>query len=171
MTGTRDTMELREKTIRAHYDAALGLLTGFDHAPRFARAVDVLPPERSAGMGSRPRFRSTTPGLVTRSTVRPGSVRLLDRVEAAGDGILSPVQAATLHALRRALAVALAMAETFSEQTGLGELKKANLEARLPEARRAEFSELLAAESLVCLHVFGNVTAFLLAPHLGEGSV
>jgi hypothetical protein len=50
-------------------------------------------------------------------------------------------------------------------------LKKANLEARLPEARRAGFTDLLAAEALVVLHVFGNATAFLLAPHLGEAAV
>ena len=36
---TRDTMELREATIRAQYEAALGLVQGFDHAPRLARAT------------------------------------------------------------------------------------------------------------------------------------
>jgi energy-coupling factor transporter ATP-binding protein EcfA2 len=76
-----------------------------------------------------------------------------------------------LHALRRALAIALAMGATFAEQTGLVELKKANLEGRLSDAKRAEFTELLAAEALVSLHVFANATAFLIAPHLGETSV
>jgi energy-coupling factor transporter ATP-binding protein EcfA2 len=169
---TRDTMELREETIRAHYDAALGLLTGFDHAPRLAKpSVEAPQAERSPGIGTRPRFRSTTPGLVTRPTVRAGGVRLIERVEAQADGLLSPVQASGLHALRRALAIALAMAETFAEQTGLIELKKANLEGRLSDAKRAEFTELLAAEALVVLHVFANATAFLIAPHLGETSV
>jgi hypothetical protein len=102
---------------------------------------------------------------------RPGGVRLIERVESFGDGLVSPVQANVLGTLRRALAVALAMGEAFAAQTGLAELKKANLEARLPEARRAEFTELLAAEALVVLHVFGNATAFLLAPHLGETTV
>jgi energy-coupling factor transporter ATP-binding protein EcfA2 len=92
-------------------------------------------------------------------------------VEGAGDGLISPLQAQVLHALRRGLAIALAMGETFAEGTGLVELKKANLEARLPEARRAEFTELLAAEALVALHVFANAAAFLLAPHLGETTV
>jgi energy-coupling factor transporter ATP-binding protein EcfA2 len=169
---TRDTMELREETIRAHYDAALGLLTGFDHAPRLAKpSVEAPQAERSPGIGTRPRFRSTTPGLVTRPTVRAGGVRLIERVEAQAEGLLSPVQASGLHALRRALAIALAMAETFAEQTGLIELKKANLEGRLSDAKRAEFTELLAAEALVVLHVFANATAFLIAPHLGETSV
>lgn len=167
----RDTMELPEDRIRAHYDAALGLLTGFDHAPRLSKAIDAPAAERSAGIGTRPRFRSTTPGLVTRPTARPGGVRLVDRVEAAGDGLISPLQAQALHSLRRALAIALAMGETFSAGTGLAELKKANLEGRLPDSRKAEFTELLAAEALASLHVFANATAFLLAPHLTETTV
>ncbi|MDP2739748.1 MAG: ATP-binding protein [Pseudorhodobacter sp.] len=172
MTGTRDTMELREQTIRSHFTAALALLTGFDHAPRLAKAMTPdRVEERSPGLGSRPRFRSTTPGLVTRPTTRPGGVRLIERIEGLGDGLVTPVQASVLGALRRALAIALAMAETFSEQTGLVELKKANLEARLPEPKRLEFSELLSAEALIVLHVFANATAFLLAPHLGTVTV
>ena len=172
MTGTRDTMELREDAIRAQYDAALGLLTGFDHAPRLAKAMETAPtPERSPGIGARPMFRSTTPGMVTRSTARPGGVRLVERVQGLGDGLTSPLQASVLGALRRGLAIALAMAEGFAQQSGLAELKKANLEARLPDTRRAEFTELLAAEALIALHVFANATAFLLAPHLGSLTV
>ncbi len=169
----RDTMELREDTIRAQYEHALGMLTGFDHAPRLAKpSAPVATGETSPGISAtRPRFRSTTPGLITRPTARPGGVRLIDRVEGTGDGLVSPVQAAALSALRRGLAIALAMAETFSAQSGLAELKKANLEARLPEGRKAEFTELLAAEAMVSLHVFANATAFLLAPHLGSVTV
>ncbi len=171
MSGNRDTMELKEETVRAQYEAALGLLAGFDHAPRLGKAVDAVAPERSAGIGVRRGFRSTTPGLVTQSMARPGGVRVIDRVQSGGDGLVSPVQAAVLGALRRGVAIALAMGGTFSESSGLVELKKANLEARLAEGKRAEFSELLAAEALVVLHVFANATAFLLAPHLGTVSV
>ena len=147
MSAGRDTMELREADIRAQYDAALALITGFDHAPRLAKAVEVSKPaERSPGIGTRPMFRSTTPGMVTRSTVRAGGVRLIERVEALGDGLVSPVQAGVLHALRRGVAIALAMGETFAAQSGLAELKKANLEGRLPELRRGEVSELLAQQ-------------------------
>lgn len=128
-------------------------------------------PRPLPGIPGRPRFRSTTPGLVTRPTARPGGVRLVERVEGTGDGLISPTQAQVLHTLRRAVAIALAMGETFAEATGLVELKKANLEARLPDNRRAEFTELLAAEALVVLHVMANATAFLLAPHLGETTV
>ncbi len=175
MSTPRDTMELREDSIRAQYPTALGLLQGFDHAPRLAtpRDTTAAAPERSPGIPARAsRFRSTTPGLVTRPTTRPGGVRLLERLEAATeDGLATPAIATAGQSLRRALAIALAMGAAFSERTGLDELKKANLESRLPEARRAEFSELLAAESLAVLHVLGNALAFLLAPHLSEVTV
>jgi hypothetical protein len=168
MTTPRDEMELKEEAVRAQYAAAAGLLAGLDHAPRLAKAQVVeAEGERSPGIGVRPRFRSTTPGLVTRTPSRPEGVRLVERVMAVGgdDPIVAPVEATVLQALRRALAIALAMGEGFSGQTGLAELKKANLEGRLPSAKAAEFSELLAAEALVVLSVFANATAFLLAPH------
>ncbi|MDO8882738.1 MAG: ATP-binding protein [Pseudotabrizicola sp.] len=170
--STRDTMELKEETIRAQYDAALALLTGFDHAPRLGKAMTPdRVEERSPGLGSRPRFRSTTPGLVTRPTTRPGGVRIVERVESGSDGLVSPMQASVLHSLRRALAIALATGETIAAQSPLGELKKANLEGRLPDLKRAEFTELLSAEALLTLYTFANATAFLLAPHLGTTTV
>jgi energy-coupling factor transporter ATP-binding protein EcfA2 len=169
---TRDTMELREAAIKAQYEAALALISGFDHAPRLARAMTPeRQEERSPGIGARPRFRSTVPGMVTRPAARPGGVRLHERIEGLGDGLLSPVQAAALNALRRGLAIALALGEAVSAQSGLAELKKANLEGRLPEARRAEFTDLLAGEALAVLYTFANATAFLLAPHLGATTV
>ncbi len=173
MTTPRDEMELTEASVRAHYDTAAALLAGFDHAPRLARVVAVAAPvERSAGLGVRRAFRSTTPGLVTRSLARPEGVRLIERVESVGgDDLPSPVQAAVLQGLRRAIAIALAVGEGFSALTGLAELKKANLEGRLPAARASEFGELLAAEALAVLSVFGNAAAFLLAPRAGEVTV
>lgn len=170
--ATQDTMELRETAVRAQYEAALGLISGFDHAPRLARPTTVeRPEERSPGIGARPRFRSTIPGMAARTTARPGGVRLHDRIEALGDGLLSPLQASALHALRRGLAIALALGEAFAAQSGLAELKKANLEGRLPDARRGEFTDLLAGEALAVLYTFANATAFLLQPHLGSTTV
>ena len=70
---TRDTMELREKAVRAQYEAALALISGFDHAPRLAKpTAPAVADERSPGIGTRPRFRSTIPGMAARSTARPG---------------------------------------------------------------------------------------------------
>ncbi|MCV2877439.1 ATP-binding protein [Sedimentimonas flavescens] len=173
MSGMRDEMELREEAIRAHYGAASALLAGLDHAPRLAQAREVAPVERSPGVaGTGRRFRSTTPGLVTRATVRVEGVRLAERVQAVGgDDLPTPAQAAVLQALRRGLAIALAVGEAVSEASGLVELKKANLEGRLPEARRAEFTELLAVEALAVLSVFANATGFLLGPQAREQAV
>jgi hypothetical protein len=168
MSEARGEMELKEEAIRAHFGAAASLLSGFDHAPRIAKAqVAEAAAERSPGIGARPMFRSTTPGLVTRAMARPEGVRLIERIEGIGgdDPIIDPVEAVVLQALRRALAIALALGEAFSAATGLAELKKANLENRLPAERKGEFSELLAAEALAVLSVFANATAFLLAAH------
>ena len=173
MSETSDRMELREEDIRAHYEAATSLLEGFDHAPRIAEAGAERGEERSAGLGTRRSFRSTTPGLVTRRAARTEGVSLRDRIEGVddGDGLVSPVQATVLHGLRRALAIALAMADQFGDRTGLADLKRANLEGRLPPDRKSDFSELLSADAMVTLAVFANATAFLLAPQTPEETV
>ncbi|WP_319824895.1 ATP-binding protein [Thalassovita sp.] len=173
MSLTSDLMELREEEIRAHYTSALAMLEGFDHTPRIARARDLPTPEKSSGMVGHRRFRSTTPGMVARSTVRSEGVRLLERIEAAdgGDALVSPLQAMVMNALRRALAISLAMGQGYAARTGLDALKRANLEGSLPANRKGEFAELLAAEALVSLHVFANALAFLLAPHQPEVTV
>ncbi len=71
MSLTADTMELREEDIAKHYDAAVAMLDGFDHTPRIGKQAEAAGEERSSGIGTRRRFRSTTPGLVTRSTRAP----------------------------------------------------------------------------------------------------
>ena len=163
-------MELREEEVVAHYEAAVAMLEGFDHTPRIARGAEKPQVERSSGIGTRRRFRSTTPGLVTRSTARPEGVRLLERIEASdgGDVLVSPVQATVLQGLRRAIAIALAVGDAFGEATGLKALKKDNLGGRLPEAQKTEFAELLQAEALVVLYTFGNAVAYLLASTASE---
>ncbi|MEJ6404661.1 ATP-binding protein [Yoonia sp. 2307UL14-13] len=172
MSQTSDQMELREDDIRAHYAAALDLLDGFDHAPRIAKASaePAVATERSPGIGTRRAFRSTTPGLVTRRVARQEGVQLTTRVEAVegGDGLVSPLQASVLQGLRRAVAVALAVAEQYAERTPLKDLKRANLEGSLADGKRAEFSEFLTAEALITLYVFGSATAYFLGSHATE---
>jgi energy-coupling factor transporter ATP-binding protein EcfA2 len=172
--ATRDTMELREDDIKSHYLAATEMLMGIDHTPRIGTArYSVTAPEKSPGVAAMGRrFRSTTPGLVTRSTARAEGVRLMDRIaeKDEDDPLTSPVQAAVSQGLRRALAIALAVGEQYARQTPLTELKNANLETRLAPERKAEFTELLAAEALAVLYTFGNATAFLLAPQATERS-
>ncbi|WP_299685491.1 ATP-binding protein [uncultured Tateyamaria sp.] len=173
MSQTSDQMELREQEIVAHYPMALAMLQGFDHAPRIGKGKEVPQAERSSGVGTRRRFRSTTPGLVTRRTVPTGAVQLLGTIEGADDddALMSPVQATVLNALRRAISIALAVAENYASVSGLGDLKRANLEGALPAARKTEFAELLAAEALITLYVFGNATAYMLSSHQTEVTV
>jgi energy-coupling factor transporter ATP-binding protein EcfA2 len=174
MSLISDQMELREEDVVRHYPAAEALLDGFDHASRIATPVASEPAtERSSGIGGRRRFRSTTPGLVTRRTVRPEGVHLLVRIgnSDGGDVLVSPLQAVAMNALRRALAISLAVGENYGEQTALADLKRANLQGSLPAARKSEFSGLLLAEALVGLHVFANALAYLLSPHQSEVSV
>jgi hypothetical protein len=173
MSQAANQMELREEDVRKHYPAALALLEGFDHSPRIATGAAAAPVERSPGIGTRRAFRSTTPGLVTQRVARAEGIQLVGRIEsvADGDGLLSPLKANILSALRRAVAIALAVADQYGDRTGLKDLKRANLEGALPQAKAAEFSELLTAEALVTLYVFGSATAFLLAAHAGEETV
>ncbi len=174
MSQTSDAMELREEDISKHVAMAQAMLDGFDHAPRIGRATgDDDAQERSSGIGTRRRFRSTTPGLVTRRSTPRGAVQVLGRIAASdgGDTLISPTQATVSHALRRAIAIALAVAENVAEQSSLGDLRRANLEGALPAARKTEFSELMAAEALVTLYVFGNATAYLLSSHLTEVTI
>jgi hypothetical protein len=173
MSMTADQMELREADITKHYAAALALLQGFDHVPRVAsgRAPEVV--ERSSGIGTRRRFRSTTPGLVTRSTARSEGVQILARIEGAdgGEALISPLQATVMNALRRALAISMAVAEAYGEQVGLADLKRANLEGGVATSKTAEFSELLTAEALLSLYVFASATSYLLSSHASEAVV
>lgn len=175
MSGTRDTMELREEEIVKHYSAATEMLMGIDHAPRLAKAkLSIAGPEKSPEISSmNRRFRSTTPGMLTRQMTRPDGVRLIDRIAETDDDdpLTSPKQAAVTHALRRGLSIALAVGEAYADLTPLAELKRSNLEGRLPGARSGEFTELLAAESLAVLFTFGNALSFLLSAQAGEHAV
>jgi len=167
MSQPSDQMELKESLIREKYTAAEGLLDGFDHTPRLAKKTSVksASKERSPGISTRRRFRSTTPGLVTKSTARPEGVHIIDRVNTSGedDPLPSPLQAGVLHGLRRALATSMVVSDQFADHTGLSEMLKDNLAGKLPKNQSAEFAELLAASSLISLHVFANMAAFLVA--------
>ncbi len=173
MSQSTDQMELREEDIRKHYAAAAEMLMGIDHTPRIAKGRETAGPEKSAGLGTRRRFRSTTPGLAARSTARPEGVRLVERIEVAdeNDPLTSPLQATVTHGVRRGISIGLALAEQFAESTGLVALKRDNLAGSLADNDRARFTELLTAEALITLQGFANATAFLLASHAGEASI
>ena len=166
MSNPTGLMELKEELIREKYTPAEGLLDGFDHTPRLAKpAAAPRKAEKSAGLATRRRFRTTTPGLVTKSTARPEGVHIMTRVmESGGDDPLpSPVKASVLQALRRALATALLVSDQYADNTGLTAMLKDNLEGKLAKSQSAEFTELLAASSLISLFTFANMAGYLLA--------
>ncbi|WP_346910220.1 ATP-binding protein [uncultured Roseibium sp.] len=170
MTLSTDLMELKEDRIRAQYAQAEAMLEGFDHTPRIARKTEPdRVEERSPGLGTRRRFRSTTPGLVTRSTARPEGVQLANRIlESDEDVLTTPVQASVLRALRRSLSVAQVASDQFAEQSGLADLKRKNLARTLDPSEKTRFQDLLKASALIVLHVFANMSDFLLAELVSE---
>jgi len=176
MSNTSDLMELKEELIREKYSAAESLLEGFDHTPRMAKNTIVEALEKSPGVGTRRRFRSTTPGLVTKSNARPEGVRLIHRIQGAddersdGDKFVSPLQASVLHSLRRSLATAMVVVDQYADHTGLSTLLKDNLQGGLVSARKDEFNVLLAASSVIALHVFANMASYLLSSLQADAS-
>jgi len=120
MSNAADQMELKESLIRGKYKAAEALLAGFDHTPRLAKKADIssAPKERSSGIGTRRRFRSTTPGLVTQSSQRPEGVHLIERINGieGDDPLPSPMQANVLQSLRRGLAIALSVSDQYADR-------------------------------------------------------
>ena len=169
MSNPSDLMEIKEDLIREKYAVAENLLTAFDHTPRMAKNTIVEALEKSPGIGTRRRFRSTTPGLVTKSNARPEGVRLVNRIQGAddekatGDKFTSPVQATILHALRRALATAMVVVDQYADHTGLSHMLKDNLQGGLASSKKDQFNVLLAASSVIGLHVFANMASFLLS--------
>jgi hypothetical protein len=160
-------MEIKETAIREKIPAAQSLLDGFDHTPRLAKPKDMeAVAAKSPGVGTtRRRFRSTTPGLVTASTVRAEGVNIIARVEATDedDALMSPVQAGVLHGLRRALATSLTVVDQYADATGLSALMKTNMQGKLPASKTVEFNEGLAASSVIAMHVFANMASYLLS--------
>ena len=75
-----------------------------------------------------------------------------------------------MRALRRALATAMLVSDQYADHTGLTGLLKDNLEGKLASSKQAEFTELLTAASLISLHVFSNMSAFLISRARADGS-
>ena len=139
MSTASDLMEIKETAIKEKIPAAQAMLDGFDHTPRLAKPKNIEKvASKSPGIGgTRRRFRSTTPGLVTQSTAKAEGVHIIARVEATDgdDALMSPLQAGVLHALRRALATALTVFDQYADATDLSALMKANLEGKLPSGK------------------------------------
>ncbi|MEO0977779.1 MAG: ATP-binding protein, partial [Pseudomonadota bacterium] len=90
--------------------------------------------------------------------------QLAERVlESDDDALTTPLQASVLRALRRALSVAQVMSDQYGEQTGLSDLKRANLAGTLDATQKDRFQQLLSASALISLHVFANMMDFLMS--------
>jgi energy-coupling factor transporter ATP-binding protein EcfA2 len=79
------------------------------------------------------------------------------------DPLTSPVQATVMKSLRRALSVAQAVSDQFADQTGLSDMMRENLAGALAANQKGRFEDLLGAASLISLHVFANMSDFLIS--------
>ncbi len=98
--------------------------------------------------GTRRRFVSTVSTAGAKSTREVEFAKTLSLVK-SDDSMLSPVQHNILFKTRRALAVALAVADEYAQQTGLDSLRAKNASSSLEGDEAAKFRSLLEASSYV----------------------
>ncbi|MEM7215261.1 MAG: AAA family ATPase [Pseudomonadota bacterium] len=109
--------------------------------------------------GTRRRFVSTVSTSGAKSTREVEFTRTLSGVT-ADDSLLSPVQHSILFKTRRALAVALAVADEYAEQTGLDALRSKNASSALEGDEATKYRTLLEAS--------GYVAAFAASAYLHQ---
>ncbi|MDJ0613142.1 MAG: AAA family ATPase [Rhizobiaceae bacterium] len=114
--------------------------------------------------GTRRRFVSTVSTSGMKSSREVEFAKTLSSIS-ADDSMLSPVQHNILFKTRRALAVALAIADEFAQQTGLDALRSKNASSSLEGDEATKFRSLLEASSYVAafsaaayLHQFVEAT-------------
>ncbi len=133
---------LNEDDIKKHLSAAQSLVT----------QCVVL--EASKGKsntqlaGTRRRFVSTVSTAGTRSSRKVELEKSLSSVSEE-DRLLSPVQHNILFKTRRAISVALAVADLFAKQTGLDALRQRNASSMLEGEKAEQFRALTEASSYV----------------------
>ncbi|MEM9278303.1 MAG: AAA family ATPase, partial [Pseudomonadota bacterium] len=109
--------------------------------------------------GTRRRFVSTVSTSGAKSTREVEFTNTLSAVT-SDDNMLSPVQHGILFKTRRALAVALAVADEFAQQTGLDALRSKNASSALEGDEATQYRTLLEAS--------GYVAAFAAAAYLHQ---
>ncbi|MEM1317810.1 MAG: AAA family ATPase, partial [Pseudomonadota bacterium] len=133
---------LREDDIAKHLSTAQTLVTRFTHV--------TLGEGRSNTeiAGTRRRFVSTVSTAGSKST---SDIRFTDTVSAvnASDTMLSLAQHTIVYRTRRALAVALAVADVFGERTGLDSLTKRNSGGTLDGADADRFRGLVESAAYI----------------------
>ena len=98
--------------------------------------------------GTRRRFVSTVSTAGARSSRKVELEKCLGGIK-ADDRMLSPVQHGILYKTRRAISVALAVADLFAKQTGLDALKARNASSTLEGDKAERFRGLIEASSYV----------------------
>ena len=131
-----------EKDIKKHHATAQSLVTKLV----LLEARDNKSKTELAG--TRRRFVSTVSTAGAKSTREVEFANTLSSVS-SDDSMLSPVQHGILFKTRRALAVALAIADEFAQQTGLDSLRSKNAASALEGDDATKYRTLLEASSYV----------------------
>lgn len=133
---------IEEKAIAKHLTTAQSLVTKLI----LLEASDNKSKTELAG--TRRRFVSTVSTAGSKSTREVEFTKTLSAVN-ADDSMLSPVQHTILFKTRRALSVALAVADEFAQQTGLDSLRTKNASSTLEGDEANRFRQLMEASSYV----------------------
>ncbi len=133
---------LREEDIAKHLAVAQQLVT------RFVIAVAASRESGTEIAGTRRRFVSTVSTAGMKSTLEVEFMKTLMNITPA-DTMLSPAQHNALYKTRRALAVALAVADQFGKQTGLDSLHARNASAILEGQDADRYRNLMEASAYV----------------------
>ncbi len=151
---------LRETDIDEHLPVAQSLVTGF------VQVVTGKAESKTEIAGTRRRFVSTVSTAGAKST---NKVEFLNTVSAlnAGDAMLSLAQHGLVYKTRRAIAVSMAIANLFGEQTGLDALTKKNVGGSLAGEEAERFRNLVESSAYVAAF---SAAAYLLQmlPEEGE---
>ncbi len=131
-----------EKDIANHVPTAQSLVT------KFVLLETRDDKSKTEIAGTRRRFVSTVSTAGMKATREVEFTKTLSAV-AADDSMLSPIQHNILFKTRRAIAVALAVADEFAQQTGLDSLRKKNAASSLEGDEATQFRGLLEASSYV----------------------
>ncbi|MEL6947061.1 MAG: AAA family ATPase [Pseudomonadota bacterium] len=150
---------LSEKDIAKHLPVAQSLVTQF---------VQVVSGRAQSGTeiaGTRRRFVSTVSTTGTKSTNRVEFTQSVSAVSPE-DGMLSLAQHGLVYKTRRAVAVALAIVDKFSEQTGLDALTKKNASGDLAGADLERFRPMVESSAYIAAFA---ASAYLLQMLPDEG--
>ncbi|MEM9676459.1 MAG: AAA family ATPase [Pseudomonadota bacterium] len=153
---------LSEGDVSKHLSIAQSMVT------QFVQVVTGKAESATELAGTRRRFVSTVSSAGAKST---NKVEFTQSVAAISpeDGMLSLAQHGLVYKTRRAVAVALAIADKFSEQTGLDALTKKNISGDLSGADLERFRPLLESSAYVAAF---SASAYLLQmlPEDGEAA-